>query len=104
MIITQCIIQWMNALCRREIFLASLFTNDACKDLVFKNLVKEYSGHQHPLVVVEIGTALGGRLQRKNNTLPKIQVLLCWGQPSPRVSKFAFALRAATGRAEDVQR
>ena len=30
------------------------------KDLVFKDLVEEYRGTQRPLVVVEIGTALGG--------------------------------------------
>eukprot|EP00434_Breviolum_minutum_P031005 symbB.v1.2.027422.t1/scaffold2729.1/size72046/2 len=39
-------------------------------DLVFKNLVKEYSGHQHPLVVVEIGTALGGCVLQALAELP----------------------------------
>ena len=37
--------------------------NMGSEDLVFKDLVDEYRGAQQPLVVVEIGTALGGTVE-----------------------------------------
>ncbi|CAL1133469.1 unnamed protein product [Cladocopium goreaui] len=39
-------------------------------DLVFKDLVEEYRGAQQPLVVVEIGTALGGCVLHALSQLP----------------------------------